>query len=300
MIELQDVEAVSAWPVRLDVQIVTMPLSVDPEAPPDVLAINAASAALAISEIPFNGPIAAVRVGLIEDALGLNPTREQISTSDLDLLVAGTKSAVIMVEAGASEISEAQMLEAIQFGHKSIVQLCEFYEELASRDREVLRAQHVIEKDLEIESKFEDATRYLFSEKLNHSPLKQSGSRHPDGLVSLQSNYLMWDNKSKDSPGLVEFRDHIRQFDEYMDVADKPVPVFLVVGPGFTDESEIDANGYHAQHFDRNIVLITASELKALAEEWASPRNRNKEEPFPLGLLAATGRFERKRLGRLN
>ena len=107
----------------------------------------------------------------------------------------------------------------------------------------------------------------------------------------------MWDNKSKESP--VSLRDHIRQFDGYMDQADKPVPVFIVIGPSFTEESESEAVRYHAQHFDRAISLITADELKLLAEEWSTPENKRREEPFPLGLLATTGRFKRDRLGKL-
>ena len=146
--------------------------------------------------------------------------------------------------------------------------------------------------------KFEEATEYLFAVKLKHSPLRQVGTKHPDGLLSLGSNYLMWDNKSKESP--VNLRDHIRQFDGYMDQADKQVPVFLVIGPSFTEESGFEAVRYHAQHFDRNITLITASELKLLAEEWSAPENKSREEPFPLGMLAATGRFERSRLGELS
>jgi hypothetical protein len=173
----------------------------------------------------------------------------------------------------------------------------DFYVELASRDYDTLRSQHIIDKDLEIESKFEDATEFLFAEKLNHTPLQQAGSNHPDGLLSLGANYLMWDNKSKERP--VNLGDHLRQFDAYMDQADKPVPVFLVIGPTFTEQSEADAVRYHAQHFDRTTTLITAGELKLLAGEWSSPENKNREEPFPLGLLAATGKFDRSRLGKI-
>ncbi|MQF49086.1 hypothetical protein FIM08_04240 [SAR202 cluster bacterium AC-647-N09_OGT_505m] len=173
----------------------------------------------------------------------------------------------------------------------------DFYAELASRSHDVLRLQHIIEKDLEIEAKFENATEYLFAEKLNHRPLRQPGSNNPDGLISLGNNYVMWDNKSKESP--VNLRDHLRQFDEYMDQADKPVPIFLVIGPRFSPESEAESIRYHARHFDRNIALITANELKDLAEEWSSTSNNNRDEPFPLGLLAATGRFDRARLGKL-
>jgi len=175
----------------------------------------------------------------------------------------------------------------------------EFFEQLAIRDYETLRTNHIVEKDIEIESKFEDATRYIFAEMLNHKPLQQEGTNHPDGLISLESVFLMWDNKSKENPGLVNLKDHIAQFDGYMNKSEKSVPVFLVIAPGFTEESEGEAIRYHARHFDRNIVLISAGELKNLAQEWISENNRNKEEPFPLGLLASNGRFNRASLGKL-
>ena len=175
----------------------------------------------------------------------------------------------------------------------------QYYEELARREYDTLRAQHVIDKDLEIEHKFEEATRFLFATRLNHAPLRQSGSNHPDGLVSLRSDYLMWDNKSKESSSPVNLKEHLSQFDQYMNQADKRVPIFLVIGHEFTPESETEAIRYHAQHFDRNLVLITASALKSLAEEWASSNNKNREEPFPLGLMAASGRFDRTRIGKL-
>ena len=174
----------------------------------------------------------------------------------------------------------------------------EYFEELATRNYDLLRSQDVIAKDLEIESKFEEATNYLFSEKLKHTPLKQPGSNHPDGLLSLGSYYLMWDNKSKESP--VSLRDHVKQFDGYMEAAEKSVPIFLVIGPAFSDESEIEAIRYRAEHFDRAITLITAAELRDLAEEWASPENKRREEPFPLGLLGVNGRYSRSQLGKIS
>lgn len=173
----------------------------------------------------------------------------------------------------------------------------EFFTEHACRDYETLRSQHVIEKDLDIEGQFEEATRYLFDELLNHTPLHQPGSNHSDGLVSLGAAYLIWDNKSKESS--VNLRDHIPQFHGYIEAADKPVPAFLVIGPDFTSESEAEAVRYHAEHFDRNILLITAEELKGLADEWSSEKNRRREEPFPLGLLALNGRYKRSSLGKL-
>jgi len=84
-----------------------------------------------------------------------------------------------------------------------------------------------------------------------------------------------------------------------MNQADKRVPVFLVIGPGFTDDSEAEAVRYHARHFDRNIVLITAQDLKNLANEWSSESNKRRDDSFNLGLLAATGRFKRESLGKV-
>ena len=173
-----------------------------------------------------------------------------------------------------------------------------YYEQLAAREYDTLRSQHIIEKDLEIETKFEQSTEYLFDHKLKHTPLHQAGTNHPDGLLSLGSNYVMWDNKSKEIP--VSLKDHIRQFDAYMNDGDKPVPIFLVIGPSFTPDSDSEAVRYHAQHFDRNISLITAHELKSLAEEWFSEENKRREEPFPLGMLAGTGRFDRERIGKIH
>jgi polyribonucleotide nucleotidyltransferase len=115
--------------MRNDVQVVTMPLSVDQQHPPDVLAINAASAALTLSNVPWNGPVGAVRVGMVEDELILNPTREQIDAGDLDLVVAGTEDAIIMVEAGGLEVPEERILEAMRFGHDGVKQICALLKE---------------------------------------------------------------------------------------------------------------------------------------------------------------------------
>ena len=173
----------------------------------------------------------------------------------------------------------------------------EFFTELAWRDYETLRSQHVIDRDLDIQAQFEEATRYLFAEKLNHAPLRQSGSNKPDGVMSLGNRYIMWDNKSREKP--VNLKDHLDQFDDYIEKSDKQVPIFLVIAPEFTEESQTDALRYRSQHFDRDIVLITAQELKDLAEEWSSSGNRSREDPFPLGMLAVNGRFDRSRLGTL-
>ncbi|MEP7358183.1 MAG: polyribonucleotide nucleotidyltransferase, partial [Anaerolineales bacterium] len=119
-----------------DVQIIVTALSVDLEQQPDVLAITAASAALTISDIPFgkpglDGPVAAVRVGLINGEFVINPTFSQMEESTLDLRLAGTRDAIVMVECGADEIPEDQMVKALEFGHRSIQPLIDLQEQMA-------------------------------------------------------------------------------------------------------------------------------------------------------------------------
>ncbi|HEU4572652.1 MAG TPA: exonuclease domain-containing protein, partial [Candidatus Limnocylindrales bacterium] len=113
-----------------DVQIVITVLSTDQENDPDVLGTVAASAALTISEIPFQGPIGAVRVGRINGEFVVNPTHSELQESELDLIVAGTKDAIMMVEAGAKLLPEDVMAEAILFGHRSIQPLIDLQEQL--------------------------------------------------------------------------------------------------------------------------------------------------------------------------
>jgi polyribonucleotide nucleotidyltransferase len=106
--------------MRNEVQIIMYSLSADAENPLDILAINAASAALMISDIPWVGPVGAVRVGRIDGQLIANPTFAELEKSDLDLRIAGTRDAILMVEAGANEIPEDVMVAALEFGHSSI------------------------------------------------------------------------------------------------------------------------------------------------------------------------------------
>ena len=106
--------------MRNDVQVILYAWSADGENPLDILAVNAASAALAISDIPWDGPVGAVRIGRVAGEFVVNPTFAQLEESDLDLRLAGTSEAVLMVEAGANEVSEEVMVAALEFGHASI------------------------------------------------------------------------------------------------------------------------------------------------------------------------------------
>ena len=108
---------------RHDIQVIATVLSVDDDCEPDILAMNGASAALTLSDIPFAGPIAGVKVGLVDGELVINPKEEEQENSDLELTIAGTDDAVLMVEAGANEVSEEKMVEAIELAHKEIKKL---------------------------------------------------------------------------------------------------------------------------------------------------------------------------------
>ncbi len=118
--------------MRNEVQVMMFSLSADGENPLDILAINAASAAIMISDIPWNGPVGAVRVGRLNGEFVINPTYSEVDASDLDLRIAGTKDAILMVECGANEIPEDVMAAALEFGHKSLQPLVETQLKMAS------------------------------------------------------------------------------------------------------------------------------------------------------------------------
>ena len=115
---------------RNETQVVTTVISADPDNNPDVIAITGASCALYLSDIPFSTPIAGVRVGLIEGRYIVNPTYDEVRESRLNLIVAGTEEAIVMVEAGAQEVSEEIMVEALMLAHKEINRLCRWQKEL--------------------------------------------------------------------------------------------------------------------------------------------------------------------------
>lgn len=116
-----------------EVNITVTVVAVDGENPSDIPSMTAASASLVVSDIPFPSPMAGVRVGLVDGNFVAYPTFEEMQTSDLDLILAGTKEKIVMIEAGAKEISEEKMTEAIKFGHEVIKQIVELQEELAGK-----------------------------------------------------------------------------------------------------------------------------------------------------------------------
>ncbi|MBQ1776339.1 MAG: polyribonucleotide nucleotidyltransferase [Erysipelotrichaceae bacterium] len=118
---------------RNEVQVVNTVLSTDTDCSPEMSAMLGASLALCISNIPFDGPIAGVKVGYVDGEFVVNPTVEQLSRSEIDLTVAGTKEALNMVEAGAHEVSEDLMLDALMFGHEKVKELCEMEEQIIAK-----------------------------------------------------------------------------------------------------------------------------------------------------------------------
>jgi len=126
---------------RNETQIIALVLSADGENDPDVLAINAASAALVISEIPFVQPISAVRIGYLDGQIVINPTNAQRDLSDLDLVVAGTADAIVMVEAGAREVDESVVLDAFDAAHAEIKRICALQMELRAASGDVPKLQ---------------------------------------------------------------------------------------------------------------------------------------------------------------
>ena len=115
---------------RNEVQVVNTVLSVDTDNSPELTAMFGSSLSVSISKIPFDGPIAGVKVGRVNGKFIINPTPAELEESDIDLTVAGTKEAINMVEAGSKEVSEKDMLEALMFGHEAVKKLCEFQEEI--------------------------------------------------------------------------------------------------------------------------------------------------------------------------
>lgn len=144
--------------MKNDIQVICTVLSVDNDCEPDIIAMTGASAALMISDIPFAGPMAGVKIGLVDDELVINPNEEQRANSKLDLIVAGSKDGVMMVEAGANEVSEETMLEAIELADQEIRKLVAFQKQIVEESGKEKIEFNVIEPDSDLE---EDVRNYI-------------------------------------------------------------------------------------------------------------------------------------------
>ena len=148
---------------RNEVQVVNTVLSVDNDNSPELTAMFGSSLATCISKVPFDGPIAGVKVGKVNGEFIINPTPDELEVSDIDLTVAGTKYAINMVEAGAREVSEEDMLEALMFGHEAVKELCAFQEEII----EEVGVGKMEYEHLEISDELRNEIRTLASDKLD-------------------------------------------------------------------------------------------------------------------------------------
>ncbi|KIH71019.1 polynucleotide phosphorylase [Salinicoccus roseus] len=146
---------------RNDVQVMSIVLSVDPNASPQMAAMLGSSLALGVSDIPFDGPIAGVTVGLIDGEFIINPSTDELEHSEIELQVAGTKDAVNMVEAGAKEVSEETMLKAIMFGHESIRKMVEFQQEILDELHVEKRVFEQPETDADLKREMEEKAQSL-------------------------------------------------------------------------------------------------------------------------------------------
>src|SRR5215212_1426996 len=129
-----------------ETQLVGMPLSIDHDNPYDILAMNGASAALMVSDIPFPEPVGAVRIGKVEGNFVINPTEEAMQEAEMDLVVSGTEAALLMVEAGANEVPEAEILDALDIAHSAIKKLVAVQHELrekAGKEKTTVEAPQV-------------------------------------------------------------------------------------------------------------------------------------------------------------
>jgi len=194
---------------RNEVQILPTVLSYDNENEADILSIIASSAALAISGLPFQGPIAASRVGYINDNYVLNPSKEELKNSQLDLVVAGTKEAVLMVESEASGLTEKQMLDAVKFGHEKFIPVIKAIESLAKKsskekwkieEKDYSELKSKISKELtkDLEKAFSEKDKKKRSELVNLATEKCKSLFEGDDTYSELDISLQLKNLEKD------------------------------------------------------------------------------------------------------
>jgi polyribonucleotide nucleotidyltransferase len=172
-----------------EVQVIIYVLSADREHQPDVMAINAASAALIISGIPFKGPVGAVRVGRINGQWKINPYFQEMEHSDIDLVVAGTKKAVTMIEGQAKNLTEDEMIEAVEFAHANIIKLCEVQEALQEACGKPLMPYEPKLSNKELEKVIRE--RYFTEiEQLKDVHEKKAREQAKDTLITTITNQL--------------------------------------------------------------------------------------------------------------
>jgi len=158
---------------RNELQCIATILSLDPELKPDIPAMIAVSAAIMLTGVPFEGPVAGVRIGLVDGKLVAFPTSEQLEKSQLDLVVAGTKDAIMMVEAGASEVSETTMVDAIKLGHESIQPVIELQKQFIEKVGRVEQEFKLVLPDESIEQTITEFVEGKLGHNIRHADMNE-------------------------------------------------------------------------------------------------------------------------------
>ena len=171
-----------------EVQVIVNTLSIDPEISPDIPAIIGASAAVSISGLPFDVPIGASRIGIVDNNLILNPTKSQLEDSSLDLVIAGTSDAILMVESGAHELSEEKMLEALVYGHESFKPVIELINELKKEVSIEKYELPVIENSFELPSDIKSSYENKISDAYAQANKKERNA-------NLKNLYIEFDSE---------------------------------------------------------------------------------------------------------
>jgi polyribonucleotide nucleotidyltransferase len=303
------------WPkgFRNEVQVICTVLSADLTTGHDILCINGASAALMISPLPFMGPVGAVRIGMIDGNLVVNPTLPELENdSTLDLVVVGTKDGLTMVEAGGSEIPEHTLLEALDLAHGEIKKLCEAQEELRARagktkwldpalthelgaahgpvireriETEGLRAADTVVEELmpelSMDSTEEDVVRAMQQRQSLHAVLEQTRLEAVLGPVreQFEDDLRVLTDAEQDSKELKSAKRHLL-FDRIIDAVELPFPV----GPAPADGEGVPVKDSLTKNYVKKAAEAIYKELvrRKIAVEKNRPDGRSPEEIRPI------------------
>lgn len=301
---------------RNEVQIVNTVMSVDQDATPEMAAMFGSSLALCISDIPFDGPIAGVYVGRVDGKYVINPTVEQKAQSDINLAVAGTKKAINMVEAGAAEVSEEDMLGAIMAGHEAIKKLCEFQEEIAKEigkekrkielytiSEELQKAVEAVSKDRLIKSvsivdklERQDAIDAIEKEVLDSYEVKEYKNEKEKNLTLKQVHEIMEGFVRDEVRRLITYDkvrpdgrkiDEIRPLDAQVDLLPRTHGSAMFTR-GQTQVISVVTLG--AQNDEQIIDNLTDEETKRFMHHYNFP-------PFSVGEIGRMGSPGRREIG---
>jgi polyribonucleotide nucleotidyltransferase len=258
------------WPsgYRNEVQVICTTFSADLVTPHDILCINGASAALMISPLPFMGPVGGVRVGRIDGEFVINPTLQQMEESDLDLVVVGTREALTMIEAGANELPEDDMLEAFEIAHREIVKICDAQEDLrrqAGKDK-------WLDPELtsELQSQYADKIR----ERINAEGLREAAAAVEE-ITGELSPELQMDSTEEDILKQIRVRFSLDQILERVRLE--------AVESAVREQFEDDLRALTEAEQD-------SKELKSAKRQLLFDRiNESVELPFPVGPATVEG-----------